>query len=808
MLVETALHNLAEGETPVKTLRRSIPLLSLIFVSVNPLLAQWVSTNGPGTGGRISSLVVADSMILAGTSESAAGGGSVFLSTDNGASWSPTGLQNTGTITCFAVKLDGAGGVYLFAGDWRCSGNGGSVYRSTDGGTSWIPVLSFGGDTSISSFAEVGNSLFVGTHGAGILRTTDRGTSWAPMNSGLTNLWVRSLAVSGANLFAGTLYGDLFLSTNNGMDWMPTGRNGDVLIALAVSGTNIFASTFYGPDVYMYFVHLSTDNGANWTLRGDFTSQGGVSTFAVSGTNLFAATANSGVFLSIDSGSTWSAVNQGLTHTSVYSLATDGTYLFAGIDSVVWRRPLSEMVKDMLSARNVNFGFAGVGSYEDTTFAITNYSVDTLKITNIVCTTSEFTAWPTSVNIPPGATFKDTIRFRPVRYDTIEARIAISSDGPALDTIIVSGIGVSLDQNVSAFESVFTPTGYVDGNLTATMYVPKKRNGHAVVLVHGLGGIPLNNRIWCDTLAAHGYVTMSINYPDPGVSSSATFPKKTRAAKTAVEFLRMNRARFGIDPNGKIAGWGASLGAQTWAEAIPWDNDDAYFGTDRNIDDHLDAAILLYGRYDRYNNTWWQNYFGNDASKTTKGRLVGNIFKVKTPILFLHGTADASSPYQDAQLVYDSLITYGNKASQLQLFTNEPHAFDVYFQQWDDGYAFRPSGLIAKDFALGFLARILGPTTSVERVSSEMPFRFHLSQNFPNPFNPSTEIQFSVPCKSHVTLAIFDLLGREIATLVSEELSAGSYSTRWDAAGFPSGVYFYKLEADNFVETKKLLLLR
>ncbi len=93
-------------------------------------------------------------------------------------------------------------------------------------------------------------------------------------------------------------------------------------------------------------------------------------------------------------------------------------------------------------------------------------------------------------------------------------------------------------------------------------------------------------------------------------------------------------------------------------------------------------------------------------------------------------------------------------------------------------------------------------------INVKIPASLTLRQNFPNPFNPNTEIQFSLPRKSHVTLTIFDLLGRQVATLVSEELSAGSYSTRWDAAGFPSGVYLYRLRAGDFVETKKLLLLR
>ncbi|MBI4427716.1 MAG: T9SS type A sorting domain-containing protein, partial [Ignavibacteriales bacterium] len=99
-------------------------------------------------------------------------------------------------------------------------------------------------------------------------------------------------------------------------------------------------------------------------------------------------------------------------------------------------------------------------------------------------------------------------------------------------------------------------------------------------------------------------------------------------------------------------------------------------------------------------------------------------------------------------------------------------------------------------------------TSVAELVGAPTPASFKLIQNYPNPFNPSTEIQFSLPQRNHVTLTVFDLLGREVATLVSEELSAGSYSARWDATGFPSGVYFCRLQAGDFVETKKLVLVR
>jgi hypothetical protein len=85
---------------------------------------------------------------------------------------------------------------------------------------------------------------------------------------------------------------------------------------------------------------------------------------------------------------------------------------------------------------------------------------------------------------------------------------------------------------------------------------------------------------------------------------------------------------------------------------------------------------------------------------------------------------------------------------------------------------------------------------------------FTLEQNYPNPFNPSTTISFVIPSKVYVTLKVFDILGREIAILASEELSAGNYSRKWNAANISSGIYFYRIEAGSFTDTKKLLLLK
>jgi hypothetical protein len=90
----------------------------------------------------------------------------------------------------------------------------------------------------------------------------------------------------------------------------------------------------------------------------------------------------------------------------------------------------------------------------------------------------------------------------------------------------------------------------------------------------------------------------------------------------------------------------------------------------------------------------------------------------------------------------------------------------------------------------------------------EVVREFALAQNYPNPFNPTTLIRFSIASEGHVSLKIYDILGRELATLVNEVKGNGNFSVSWDAGGLSSGIYFYKLEANGFTSTKKMLLLR
>jgi hypothetical protein len=124
-------------------------------------------------------------------------------------------------------------------------------------------------------------------------------------------------------------------------------------------------------------------------------------------------------------------------------------------------------------------------------------------------------------------------------------------------------------------------------------------------------------------------------------------------------------------------------------------------------------------------------------------------------------------------------------------------------------------GIPVSFYIPGQSMELFDPSTSVSNNSSAIPGEYKLYQNYPNPFNPSTVISYSLKENSDVTLKVFDVLGKEAATIINEKQNAGNYSIEWNSSGFTSGVYFYRLEArqagsltESFTETKRMMFLK
>jgi photosystem II stability/assembly factor-like uncharacterized protein len=311
-------------------------IFSLLFLSPLEGHAQWIRTNA--YEGNVLSIIVKGNNLYAGTI-----GGGVLHSSDNGANWIAVnnGLTND-TVTTFAIL---GNDLFIGTGGSFTKPDGGGVFRSTDNGAHWSTASNGLMDSNVYCLAVSSGILYAGTYG-GVFRSSDSGVSWVAVNNGLTNTDIQALAISGDNLFAGTYGGGVFRSTDSGTNWdsIYNGLTNKNIFSLAVNGSDLFTGTHGGG------VFQSTDNGVSWSAFNNGLFFHGIMTvnaffsFVFSNNKMFAGT-NLGVYITPDSGANWSAANDGLyQYAIVRSIALSNDTLFAATDSGVWRRPLSEML--------------------------------------------------------------------------------------------------------------------------------------------------------------------------------------------------------------------------------------------------------------------------------------------------------------------------------------------------------------------------------------------------------------------------------------------------------------------------------
>jgi uncharacterized protein (TIGR03437 family) len=288
-----------------------------VAISVTP---RWSQTQGL-EGGQVFAFLNQGANLLAG------GAGGVYLSANQGQSWTPVnnGLTNTQVLSLAST------GARLFAGT-----DGAGVFVSTNQGQSWTQVndgfLNRPENLQARSLTHAGGALFVGTDG-GVFRSTNEGQSWTAMNNGIPpNTTVFAFAVSGSNLFAGASRG-VFRSTDQGQSWtqVNNGLTSLIVRALLVSGSNLLAGTFTEG------VFVSGNDGQSWAQANSGLTAKTILSLSASGASIFAGTSGGGVFVTSNQGQNWAQVNTGLTNIFINALAPNSTSLFAGTNGGVFR---------------------------------------------------------------------------------------------------------------------------------------------------------------------------------------------------------------------------------------------------------------------------------------------------------------------------------------------------------------------------------------------------------------------------------------------------------------------------------------
>jgi len=718
----------------------------MLAPSAHSLQAQWVQTNGP-YGGQINSLVSVGSTIFT------TARGAVLYSTNNGTTWGATELANAG------VDVIANEGNKLIA-------IGAEIYVSVDEGVHWSLMGSSVPWLNLQLLAASNTALFVSANnglvsdlGYSLYRSTDDGATWTSVGSALANAGVNAIAFNGdTDIYAGTISG-VYISPDNGGSWISAGLANTYISAICTisegtGGTYIFAATRSG-------ILRSTNGGANWTSVNAGMTDTVVTALSVcpKGTGtpaILAGTQGGRVYLSENNGENWTDVSNGLItgpwewgdwEADVRSITVVGSSFFACTNAGLF-----------LSTNNgAEWGPADAGIISSLTinaFAVcgsepgTNIFAGSFP-SGVFLSTDEGSHWGTANN---GINSIDINAF------TITGK-NIFAGGP-------TGVFLSTNNGANWDTAGLSNTGEVVSLLAAT-----NAEGNGLILAGTWNGLFIssdNGKTWNATALKEDVTALAADSNQQGGMNIFAGTRGSGIFLSTDQGVTWNSLHNGIpvveNINALCFGGENLFAATDYILYHSTDNGTSWAPTGLNT-----ATIS--------SNTWICSLavdtIGSDGSTIFAGTSDHGVLV----------SVNAGVSWAPANTGLTDLCAYS-------LAVSSPYLF-------------------AGTNASGVWKRRLSEMTAIHEPSpGKGPQIFSLNQNYPNPFNPSTVISYQLPQSSIVTLKVYDIIGREVSTLVSEQKNIGQYEVTFDGSKLASGVYFYRLQAGTYVETKKLLLLK
>jgi len=659
----------------------------------------------------------------------------------------------------------------LFSGGWWESSG---IFRSADDGTTWTKI-NYGFRNFEVYAIGIGKNdhIFLGTNQQGIFRSTDNGESWQKKDNGYTTAecWTFAFNDSG-DIFAGD--GDwagIYKSSDNGENWSWLIELATLVITINRNG-DIYAGTWQG-------LYKSTDNGNTWNQITNglpnlsipciaFDIDGGIYV----GTGYYSN--GNGVYYSGDNGTTWGSL--GLTDTIVQSIViTDDYKIYAGT--------FNNGV--MLSTdRGKNWNSINNGLFDYNIFRLKQNSKGDL-----------FTGSETH-----GGIYKSSTAGQSWTQIGLPTSVIQSIDSNDKDRLLFTGTvgGVhSLNLNNGEWKNLGL------GNEVSSVAVKNDSIVFAGTLRNGLYRSFNNGDTW----------ELTTITPDSLLFIENLFVMEDGA----LILLTSNYPRISYDDG---------ITWQTWTNGItyPYVN-----GIDVNPFGDIfisnSAAVfrstnngLTFETVNSNHSIGKQGIAVNDHSGVfitdSDGGTSGGIYrsldngsnwqKVKNISAFSIMVANDQSVYSGVNLGanLNGIITSSDNGTTWEEISS---GLDLEkpissFHQDKIGYIYAGSyggGLyVSRD-----------PVSSVSDNKINV-VDYYLFQNYPNPFNPSTKISWQSPVSSHQTLKVYDILGNEVVTLVNEYRNAGRYEIDFNASKLASGVYFYRIQAGSFTETKKMVVIK
>jgi photosystem II stability/assembly factor-like uncharacterized protein len=680
--------------------------------------------------------------------------------------WQQTNGPLGGEVYALAVHPNGD----IYAGTET---NG--LLRSKDNGETWerltkgLPARnSFGFTLTINAKGHI----FAGGWSS-VYRSIDAGETWTNTNLGQT---VYALAINRAgHIFAGT-FGALYRSVDNGNTWSPV---------FAVSETFFYALTINSNDyVFASLVHVSarqagiyrsTDNGQTWVqtnLKNQYTR----ALIVDSQNTLFAGTVH-GVYRSFDAGETWEHTSEGLPDWPVVeidALTIDGQgNIFAGgrIDGVYfstdggnhWTKALDSFGSPTASLAAGAEGKVVAGILGHGIFRSLDHGKSWTQV-GIVATAIRYlvedpggSILACAVDIPfLGAVFKfhqnqNTWELL-VQKGYPSRSLVIHSNGDYFVGVTAGEAGYgrilrSTDQGLSWLE-----TSFQDNDAYTLIALP-------------------NGELWAGTLkGVFKSSDLGQSWPEMGLTGLAVY---------ALHIDSHGHIFAGTAGNGI---WVSRDEGKTWSQTDFPRGYNAVNCINSDAGDRIFAGTFNGGIFRSLNDGTKWSRIGLDSVS------VNAILLTADKKMYVGANTKGvlgSSDYGDTWTTLNSGLLDLNVTSLLVTQKGYMYAGTLNNGVWHSTM----------------------PITSIQEKNRRLPYDFLLEQNYPNPFNPNTTIQYSLPRSSYVTLKIYNVLGEEVATLVAANLSAGRHQVKWKAEKMGAGVYVYRLQAGDLIQTRKLVLL-
>ena len=714
----------------------------------------------------------------------------LLKSDSNGKKW--TFLFKTPNGLPFGIAINPHDSNELYVGFYKSStgtfGNPG-IYRSTDGGLTWKAIndgLTNLNITDIKIDPFDPSNVYAATYGGGVFKTTTKGKlGWQCISDSLREKYILTLELSQTDsqtIYVGTRRG-IFKSENGGSSWQdmnsPIFKNKFVRsLLVSFSGDTLLMGTDNG-------LCRTLDGGRQWEEVDENLDIKAIHSMVKGYDGSIYCGTPEGVYRSYNWGGTWTKMPLEMQALSVNDMAfdtimtpphiwigTDGAGLYLGSDS-----------EDHWQAYHVADGFNNI---------MNCIARDSLIIANVIV--------PDSLKYAKSRLFKGRIAesdwtdiSAPIADKDFFTSIAIN---PQNEQEYFAGTNKSLifKTRIGGLRWEQKSNGILNGEsfFSILKIFPKDTNivfASANFRKSGLYGFYRSED------GGDNWVPRYFGLPVHFIANELAI--HPRAADTL--FLAM----------GPYLIYSSFNGGLTWHPSF---NGIPSSGAEREQDNllNLENVSSLREPYLQYD-PLTGNYLSNKSQ--WKGSLYQTINDSITPIV--HSIdIDPDNPrvlYASVSLINSYLDSVSNEIFQSRDGGQTWHSI-IRALPWQYGlrirlephnskrlYAYNNSGLYVID-----LTKLSVP----ENVQKTPPRFFKLFQNYPNPFNPTTTIRYQLPEAEYVTVAIYDLQGRLVETLVDGEKAAGRYSVTWHAENQPSGVYFYRIRAGKFTATKKLLLLK